>query len=330
MPSIAHLGYGCWGKNLARNFAAMGVLKAIVDPDPQMVASAASTLGTAAASLEKVLADPAIDAISIASPAQMHFTHAMAALSAGKHVFVEKPIALDLSEAQQLCVLAKDRGLVLMVGHLLQYHPVYAKLRDMVEAGELGRLLYVYSNRMSLGKFRREENVLWSFAPHDISMIIGLFGASPTHVTAQGNVAFTPGVADMVTAQMQFPGGGSAHFQSCWIHPFKEHRLTVIGDKAMAVFEDSLPNWEEKLKFYSHEIDRSGPVPKPNKAEAECIVVEETEPLRNECLHFVQCLSEGREPLTGGEEGLRVLDVLEQAEKALRENLRIGEGAARQ
>ena len=327
MPSIAHLGYGYWGKNLARNFAALGVLKAVVDADPQIAASAAGTLGTAAATLDEVLADPGIDAVSIASPAEMHFTHAMAALSAGKHVFVEKPVALDVGEARRLSSLARDSGLVLMVGHLLQYHPVYVKLREMVQAGELGRLLYVYSNRMSLGKFRREENVLWSFAPHDISMILGLFAASPLHVAAQGNVSFTPGIADMVTAQMHFPGGGSAHFQSCWMHPFKEHRLTVIGDKAMAVFEDSLPNWEEKLKLYRHAIDRSGPVPAPHKADAEFIMVEQAEPLRNECLHFVECVSQGREPRTGGEEGLRVLEVLERAEKALQQNLKLQEGA---
>src|SRR5262245_34017625 len=213
MPSIAHVGYGYWGRNLARNFAELGALKAVVDADPAAALSAASAFGVEAESFEEVLARPDIDAVSLASPAEMHFSHAEAALLAGKHVFVEKPLALEVGDAQRLCAIAEERGLTLMVGHLLQYHPAYVKLREMVQRGELVRLLYVYSNRMSLGKFRREENVLWSFAPHDISMILGLFGEQPSHISAQGSVSFTPGVADMVTMQMHFPGGGSAHVQ---------------------------------------------------------------------------------------------------------------------
>lgn len=198
MASIAHVGYGYWGRNLARNFAELGALKVVVDPDPRAAESAAAAHGARAAGFEEMLADPAIDGVSIASPAEMHFAHAKAALEAGKHVFVEKPLALDVGEAEQLSALAQTRGLTLMVGHLLQYHPIYVKLREIVRGGELGRLLYVYSNRLSLGKFRREENVLWSFAPHDISMILGLFDAEPLEVSAQGNVAYTPGVADLV------------------------------------------------------------------------------------------------------------------------------------
>ncbi|RUM98888.1 Gfo/Idh/MocA family oxidoreductase [Pseudaminobacter arsenicus] len=327
MASIAHIGYGYWGKNLARNFSELGVLKAIIDPDPKAAAAAAAALGVKAISFEDMLAAPGIDAVSIASPAEMHFSHAMAALEAGKHVYVEKPLALDIGEAERLHAEALRRGLTLMVGHLLQYHPVYVRLRAMVEEGELGRLLYVYSNRLSLGKFRREENVLWSFAPHDISMVLGLFGDEPSHVTAQGNVSYTPGIADMVTMQMHFPGGGSGHVQVSWMHPFKEQRLVVIGEKAMAVFEDSQPDWEQKLKLYRHRIDCSGPVPIPEKADAEAITVPRSEPLRNECAHFIACVDEQRKPITDGVEGLAVLRCLQKAELALRDNL--GHQAAR-
>lgn len=322
MASIAHIGYGYWGKNLARNFSELGVLRAVVDPNPTAAAGGAAALGTRAASFEDVLADPEVNGVSIASPAEMHFSHAMAALEAGKHVYVEKPLALNVAEAERLHALALSRGLTLMVGHLLQYHPIYVRLRAMVEAGELGRLLYVYSNRLSLGKFRREENVLWSFAPHDISMVLGLFGNEPSLVTAQGTVSYTPGIADMVTMQMHFPGGGSGHVQVSWMHPFKEQRLVVIGEKAMAVFEDSQPDWGQKLKLYRHRIDTNGTVPIPEKADAEAIEVPRSEPLRNECSHFIACIDQGLTPLTDGIEGLGVLRCLEKAEMALQENLR--------
>ncbi|WP_210168806.1 Gfo/Idh/MocA family protein [Mesorhizobium sp. Root1471] len=327
MVSIAHVGHGYWGKNLARNFHELGYLGAIVDPVPAVAEAAAKAYGVRAASFGDVLADPSIDAVSIASPAGLHFAQAKAAMEAGKHVYVEKPVALDVTEAEALCALAERTGRVLMVGHLLQYHPGYVKLRRMVEAGDLGRLLYVYSNRLSLGKFRNEENVLWSFAPHDISMILGLYGAEPASVSAQGNVSFLPGIADMVTVQMHFPGGGSGHVQASWMHPFKEQRLVVIGEKAMAVFEDSAPAWEDKLLLYRHTIDQSGAVPNPAKADAERIAVEKSEPLKDECRHFAECVETGNTPRTDGKEGLAVLRVLDKAEKALRANLELQQPA---
>lgn len=321
MASIAHVGYGYWGKNLARNFAELGTLKAVVELNPNAASAATAAHNVRTASLEDVLADPLIDGISIASPATMHFVQAKAALEAGKHVFVEKPMALTVAEAEELCILAKARDRRLMVGHLLQYHPAFAKLREIVQAGDLGRLLYVYSNRLALGKFRREENVLWSFGPHDISMILSLFGSEPHHVTAQGNVSHSPGIADMVTLQMHFPGGGSGHVKTSWMHPFKEQRLVVIGEKAMAVFEDTEPAWDQKLKLYHHKFDAADAVPSPSKADALSISVAPLEPLQVECRHFAECIDSGIAPLTDGFEGLRVLRVLDRAEHALRENL---------
>lgn len=317
MTAIAHVGHGYWGRNLARNFFELGHLTAIVDPDPKTAKSAAETYTVPAASFEEVLADPAIDAVCLASPAGLHFAQAKAAIEAGKHVYVEKPLALNVKEAEALCALADERKRVLMVGHLMQYHPAYVALRRKVKEGVLGRILHVYSNRLSLGKFRTEENVLWSFAPHDISMILGLLGEEPDKVTAQGTVAFTPGVADLVTAQMSFPGGAHAHLLVSWMHPFKEQRLVVIGEKAMAVFEDSRPEWEQKLVIYPHVIDRNGSVPTPVKAEGEQVVAAKDEPLRVECRHFVASIENGTAPITNGREGLAVLKVLDAAERAM-------------
>lgn len=321
MIQIAHVGHGYWGRNLARNFHELGNLAAIVDADASAADAAAATYGVRTASFEAVLADDRIDAVSLASPATLHFRQAKAALEAGKHVYVEKPLALDIVEAEALCDLAEARGLVLMVGHLLHYHPAYIRLKEMVKADELGRLLHVYSNRLSLGKFRTEENVLWSFAPHDISMILGLVGEEPVSVSAQGNISFTPGIADLVTAQMRFASGTCAHVLTSWMHPFKEQRLVVIGEKAMAVFEDSQPVWEDKLRIYRHGMDRSGPVPIPAKAEAEQVTVIRAEPLKQECQHFIHCIETGSTPRTDGREGLAVLRVLDAAQQALADNL---------
>lgn len=321
MPTIAHVGYGYWGRNIARNLAELGLLGAIVDPDPKAAAEGAERLAVPARGFAEVLADPGIDGVSLASPASLHFEQAKAALEAGKHVFVEKPLALDLDQAEALVRTAEERGLCLMVGHLLQYHPAYEKLRALVREGALGRLLYVYSNRLSLGKFRREENVLWSFAPHDISMILGLVGEEPSHVSAQGRVAYTPGVADVVTAEMKFPGGTSGHVLVSWMHPFKEQRLVVVGERAMAVFEDSEPDWNAKLKLYPHRIETGEGAPVPVKAEAEAVPVEQGEPLRAECRHFAECIRTGHTPRTDGREGLAVLRVLDKAECSLREDL---------
>lgn len=317
MIRIAHIGYGYWGKNLARNFAEIGALAAIVDPYAPAAEAGSAALGVPSRSFEEVLADSGIDAVSIASPAEQHFEHASAALNADKHVFVEKPLALDIEHAESLLNLAKARGRVLMVGHLLQYHPVFSALRDMNSQGVFGKLRYVYSNRLSLGKFRSEENVLWSFAPHDLSMILALVGEEPDTVTAQGCASFNPEVADMVTVQMAFPSGVKAHVQVSWMHPFKEQRLVLIGEKAMAVFEDSNADWTQKLAIYKHTFDTNGVAAIPTKSEPTYVDVPKSEPLRSECQHFIDSINSGHPPLTSGDEGLSVLKVLSRAENAL-------------
>jgi len=322
MVSIAHIGYGYWGRNVARNFAELGCLGAVIDADPAAAEAAAKALGVPAGkNFEQVLADPAIDGVSIASPAVMHAGHIKAALEAGKHVFVEKPLALDLGAAEKLCILAESRKLRLMVGHLLQYHPAFVRLRELAEAGTFGRVLHVHSNRLSLGKIRTEENVLWSFAPHDVSMILALFGAEPVEVSAHGSAFMTPGVADTASVGLRFADGGSARIDASWLNPFKEHRLTLVGEKAFAVFEDSEPDWDAKLKLYHHRLDRTGAVPTAVKADAEQIAVARLEPLKEECRHFVECIDRGLTPRTDGREGLRVLKVLDRAERSLAQNL---------
>jgi UDP-2-acetamido-3-amino-2,3-dideoxy-glucuronate N-acetyltransferase len=319
--SVAQIGCGYWGKNLARNFAELGALGAVVDGNPEVASTIAAQHNVPVRSFDEVLADDSIQAVAFATPAETHATLASRALKAGKHVYVEKPLSLDIAEAEAVIKEADAAGLTLMVGHLLQYHPIFLRLRDMVEQGELGKVQYIYSNRMSLGKFRLEENVLWSFAPHDFSMILSLAGEEPTSITAQGASFVTPGLADWSTVQFVFPSGVRGHVQASWLHPFKEHRLVVIGEKAMAVFEDSNPNWDEKLKLYKHGIDRSGAAPVPIKADGEAIAVETGEPLKEECCHFLDCAARGTRPRTDGAEGLRVLRALEAAEAALQSSL---------
>jgi len=308
---IAVIGCGYWGKNLARNFAELGALAAIVDPNPETAAHHAKTHNVAAMDMKSALADDNIKGVVIAAPAELHKTLTLEAIAAGKHVYVEKPLALSVSDGEEMRDAAKAAGVTLMVGHLLQYHPIFVALRDMVKAGDLGKLRYAYSNRLSMGKFRLEEDAFWSLAPHDVSMILSLFDEAPIEVRGGGLDFITEGVADESRLDMVFPSGGRAHVFASWLHPFKEQRLVVVGDKAMAVFEDSQPDWDKKLTLYKHEIDMSDRVPAPVKAEPEYIVVPKGEPLKSECQHFLDCVASGDTPFTDAEEALRVLRVLE-------------------
>lgn len=315
---VAQVGCGYWGKNLARNFAEIGALGAVVDGNPQVAAAISAQHGAPAQTLDEVLADPAIAGIAFATPAETHAPLAARALAAGKHVYVEKPMALTAAECRAMIADAARAGRVLMVGHLLQYHPVFAALRELVASGGIGGLRYLYSNRLSLGKFRVEEDVLWSFAPHDISMILALANRPVSEVSAQGAAFVAPGISDMATCQIGFEGGLRAHVFSSWSHPFKEQRLVAVGETGMAVFEDSAPDWNHKLALYRHRIDISGPVPVPAAAPVDYVAVPKGEPLKEECREFVAAIREGRAPRTDGAEGLAVIDVLERASAAMR------------
>lgn len=315
-PAVAVVGCGYWGKNLVRNFADLGALAAICDDNTEIVDGLSKTYDVPVRDWANLLDDKEIVAVVLATPAIAHAPMAREALRAGKHVYVEKPIALDLSDAQGLVDLAGETGQILMVGHLLQYHPAFLKLMDMVKGGDIGRLQYIYSTRLNFGKIRREEDILWSFAPHDISMILALIGEEPESVSAVGSSFLHNVICDTTITHLKFPGGQSGHIFVSWLHPFKEQRLVVIGERGMLVFDDSLP-WDAKLLHYDHQIRWLDQVPQPIKAEGRPVELEEAEPLRNECAHFLDCIRTGATPRTDGPEGVRVLKVLNAASKVL-------------
>lgn len=320
---VAVVGCGYWGKNLVRDFADLGALEALVDANAETVAALQARHGGRALTFEQALADPAIHGIVIAAPAHLHHALAKQALLAGKHVYVEKPLALELAQAQELVALADKGDRRLMVGHLLQYHPAFLALKQAVASGVLGRLTYVYSNRLSYGILRREEDVLWSFAPHDLSMILSLVGEEPDTVDAFGAPTLHPTIGDFTQVQMRFPGGVKAHVFVSWLHPFKEQRLVVIGEKGALVFEDSAKNPADKLKLYAHTVAWTGNVPKAVKAaeangEGVPVPYGDGNPLQDECRHFLDAIRDGAAPRTDGREGLRVLKVLTRASAALK------------
>lgn len=315
---VGVVGSGYWGKNLIRNFHQLNALEVICDKDDSLLANFKSQYPSVRTCLaySEILGDSSVDAIVIATPAETHFKLAREALLADKHVFVEKPLTLDESEGEALIELAEERGRTLMVGHLLQHHPTFIHLLKLARGGELGRINYIYSNRLNLGKIRREENSLWSFAPHDISMILSLAGEEPASISATGGNYLHKHIADVTTTHLEFPSGLKAHVFVSWLHPFKEQKLVVVGDRKMAVFDDTR-KWDEKLLLYPHRIHWENNIPMPDKAEAQTVTIPEQEPLKAECAHFLHCIATGGTPISDGPEGLRVLKVLNEAQRCL-------------
>jgi UDP-2-acetamido-3-amino-2,3-dideoxy-glucuronate N-acetyltransferase len=317
VPQVAVLGSGYWGKNLVRNFCNLRALSAICDNNADTLCSCAEEYPQCRtmSSYTDVLQDDSIQAVAIATPAETHAMLVRQALLAGKDVLVEKPLCLSVPEAASLVALAREGGRILMVGHLLWYHPAILELKNLIDGGELGRLQYIYSNRLNLGKIRREENILWSFAPHDLSVILGLLGEMPTAVVAQGGNYLHQQIADITVTMLSFPSGVKAHIFVSWLHPYKEQKLIVVGDRKMAVFDDM--EKKNKLLLYPHSINWKHQIPIANRAEAQPVEVLGEEPLREECLHFLECVRSRRRPRTDGEEGLRVLTVLQRCQEAL-------------
>lgn len=314
---VALIGSGYWGKNFVRVLAERGVLACICDSDPQAASALAVKAGVPlVTSPTEVLGDDAIAAVVIATPATTHFPLVRQALAAGKHVLVEKPLALEMDDARALAELARARSRVLMVGHLLQYHNGFLRLKEMVSAGELGRLSYIYSNRLNLGKLRREENVLWSFAPHDISMILSLAAETPEQVSALGHCYLHEKIADITITHLGFASGLRAHVFVSWLHPVKEQKLVVVGDRGMLVLDDTQP-WAEKLVLYRHGIDWQGGIPVANRAAGQQVTLREGEPLGQEVDHFLDCVARGAQPRTDAAEALRVLAVLSAAQRSI-------------
>lgn len=314
--NVAVVGNGYWGKNLVRNFFELGALRTVCDGNPLAEGNIRERYPQLAFSRDyaEVLADDDIHAVVLATPAALHFDMATRALQAGKDVFVEKPLALSAGEGSELVELAAKNRRILMVGHILRYHPAVRKLKELIDSGSLGRIQYVYSNRLNMGKIRTEENILWSFAPHDISVLLALLGEQPESVTCEGVYYVSHHVADVTLSQFTFASGVRGHIFVSWLHPFKEQRLIVIGSEKMAVFDDNAP---EKLVLYPHRVDWQDRIPNAVKAAAEPVLLEAAEPLRNECCHFLDCIVSRRTPLTDGREGVRVLQVLNACQESM-------------
>jgi len=317
---VALLGCGYWGKNLARNLHELGALQLVCDPaESGRIAAAENAPGVATSSeFNDALESDDIKAVAIATPAETHFELAAAALNAGKDVFVEKPLALQANKGEQLKDLAQERECILMVGHLLEYHPGVARLHELVDAGELGNVNYIYSNRLNFGKVRTEENALWSFAPHDVAVILRLFGEMPVEVTCAGGSYLTPGLADVTVSTLLFQSGRRAHIFVSWLNPFKEQKLVVMGEQGMAVFNDV--NVQDKLVLYDQRVDFQETMPVLQNDGQQVIALSGDEPLRRECEHYLECVATRRTPLTNAESGVRVLRVLEACQMSLEKN----------
>jgi UDP-2-acetamido-3-amino-2,3-dideoxy-glucuronate N-acetyltransferase len=317
--NIALIGAGYWGRNHLKNLLKLGVLHSVLDPNIENIRQREKDFPHVnyVTDGDAVLKNPEVKAVVIAAPAALHFELTREYLLAGKDVLVEKPLALTTGEGSQLVDIARSRNRILMVGHILQYHPAVIKLKELIDAGELGDIRYIYSNRLNIGKLRAEENVLWSFAPHDISLIVMLLnGQEPVHVDAHGGAYVKPDIYDTTLTTLDFKNGVKSHIFVNWLHPFKEQKLVVVGKDKMAVFDDVN---EEKLLIYPHKIDFiEGDIPVARKAQSYPVNFELKEPLREELLHFIDCLENKKTPKTDGEEGLKVLKVLERAEKQLR------------
>lgn len=315
---VAVLGCGAWGINHVRVWNDLGRLAIVCDPDPGRLAEVGERLpGVRRTSDPDEVFASDVAGVVIATPATTHADLALDALDAGKDVLIEKPLAVDVSDADKVVDLAAARRRVLMVGHVLEYHPGVLALRRMIDDGALGKMLYLYSNRLNFGRVRTEENALWSFAPHDVALLLRLIGESPQEVAVRGAVALNDGVADTSLMSLRFPKSVPAHVFVSWLHPFKEHRFVVVGDRQMAVFDDTAP-WEEKLLLYPNRVDWvGGKVPMARKAEAVAVALEPAEPLRVECEAFVDAIVDRQAPLTDGASGLAVLRVLAAGQRSL-------------
>ena len=309
---VGLVGCGYWGKNLLRNFFELDALGAVCDALPAHRELARSMApGVTLFSDYQELLDSDVDGIAIATPAVTHFDMAMQAIAAGKDVFVEKPLSLNVAQGLELVKNKRDR--ILMVGHILEYHPACVKLVELTRSGELGTLCYIYSNRLSLGKVQREENILWSFAPHDVAIINRIVGQMPETVSACGGAYVQSDVADVTVTNLLYPDGVRAHIHVSWLHPFKEQRLVVIGTQKMAVFDGVTG----ELVLYDQRVEWQKGQPVPIKADGIPVPVSNDEPLKEECRAFLKAMETRKQPLTDGMSGLEVLSVLESAQESL-------------
>src|SRR5271169_6239246 len=314
---MALVGCGYWGKNLARNLHELGELVLVCDEDKKVLKAVERSYPGVKTlqGVSEALKDPRVTAVVIAAPAAQHYALAKRSLMAGKDVFVEKPLALNVKEAEELAHFALQKKRILMVGHILEYHPAVLKLKALVDADDLGGIHYIYSNRLNLGKVRKEENILWSFAPHDISAILLLAGGMPEWAQTMGESYLQRDVPDVTMTCLGFPGGLRAHIFVSWLHPFKEQKLVVIGSRKMAVFDDVAR--EGKLKIFDKGIEWHNGEPVVRQTAESTLFVPEAEPLREELVHFAECVRTRRTPRTDGANGVRVLRVLDACQRSL-------------
>lgn len=313
---VGVVGAGYWGKNLVRNFHLLNALECVCDTNEETLERVRKQERVATTKdYDALLTDPTVDGVVVAAPAALHYDLTKRALEAGKHVFVEKPLALNAKEGRQLVELAKAQNAILMVGHILEYHPAIIELHRLIREGHLGKIQYIYSSRLNLGKLRTEENILWSFAPHDISVILRILGELPEHATAHGGSYLNPPIADTTLSTLEFRSGVKAHIFVSWLHPFKEQRLCVVGSEKMAVFDDLEP--EKKLVLYTHKIQWVDRKPVAERDGGQVISIRMEEPLRKECEHFLECIRTSSRPRTSGEDAVRVLEVLDACGRSL-------------
>jgi predicted dehydrogenase len=320
VTKIGLVGLGYWGPNLARNFGDLAELRWLCDLDPELRELFAPRYSNArfTGEFDDLLNDPDLDAVVIATPAVTHYELAKRALDAGKHVLVEKPPAMNAVEAEDLVSTAEANARVLMPGHLLLYHPAVRTVKALIDAGELGEVFCVYSNRQNLGKIRTDENALWSLGVHDLSVILHLLDEEPTETWAHGSAFLTPGVEDVVFCYLRFPSGKIAHMHLSWLDPHKMRKLTVVGNEKMVVFDDM--ELERKVTIYekgpwqpTHTYGewqtRTGDISSPK--------IPSDEPLRLECRHFLDLVAGKGDPLRAAQDGLAVVRVLEQLQASL-------------
>jgi predicted dehydrogenase len=323
---VGLIGYGYWGPNLARNFHALpdAHLVAVADADATRLDEPARLYQARTyTDYHELLADPTLDAVAISTPARTHFEIARAALERGKHVLVEKPLAMSSAEARELITLAEQKPRVLMVGHTFVYNPAVWKIRELIEQRALGDVYYIYANRVNLGRVQRDINALWSIAPHDISILLYVLGAMPLDVSARGATYLNANVEDVVFVTLTFPNQVLAHIHASWLDPSKVRQMTIVGSEKMIVYDDV--DTEARLRIYDKGVYRHGSEYgefqlKVHSGDINIPKIEMSEPLRNECAHFVECVREGKRPRTDGENGLRVVRVLEAAQESLEKN----------
>jgi predicted dehydrogenase len=323
----AVVGCGYWGKNLVRTFERISDLRVCCDASQDVRArmAAAYPAVRVTADYGAILADPDIDAVVLATPAASHAVMATAALRAGKHTFVEKPLALNVADAESLVRLSQETDRILAVGHLLEYHPAVEYVKAMLDRGEFGEIYYLYSRRVNLGKVRSEENALWSLAPHDISVILYLLGEEPNEVTASGHAFLQPGIEDVVFLTLRFPSGRAAHVHVSWLDPHRERSLTVVGSQRMVVFNDADAN--EKIRVYDKGVDRPSSEATNYESYAELFLLRDgdiviprlppREPLAVECEAFLHAIQAGVPPRADGADGLAVVRVLAAAQESI-------------